>query len=102
MFVKENPGRKKTHQRVDKFNDKTINKVYAEYKQRELNEKGKNRKALDKHVITLYSSGIFQVAKIKNVKRLQQDIENYPIIRDQMTNLGCLLVCSFGNYLRLF
>lgn len=27
-----------THKRVEKFNDETINKVYAEYKQRELNE----------------------------------------------------------------
>ena len=29
-----------THERVDKAIDETINKKYAEYKQRELNEKG--------------------------------------------------------------
>ena len=31
--------------------------------------------------------------------KLQWDIENDPIIKDQMANLGCLLVCSFGNFL---
>ena len=27
------------------------------------------------------------------------NIENDPIIKDQMANLGCLFVCTFGNYL---
>ena len=31
--------------------------------------------------------------------KLQQDIENDSIIKDQMANLGCLLVCVFGNFL---
>ena len=52
-------GHKWTHERVDKASDKTINKTYAEYKQRKLNEKGeKTGKALGKHVINFYSSGI--------------------------------------------
>ena len=80
--------------------DKIINKTYAEYKQRELNEKGeKNGKALGKHVINLYSIGISRWLKIKDAKKLRQDIENDPIIKDQMANLGCLFVCTFGNYL---
>ena len=33
-------GHKWTHERVDKASDEIINKTYAEYKQRELNEKG--------------------------------------------------------------
>ena len=33
-------GSKWTQEKVDKANDGTINKTYAEYKQRELNEKG--------------------------------------------------------------
>ena len=32
------------------------------------------------------------------MKKLQQDIENDTIIKDQMANLGCLLVCTFGNF----
>ena len=39
------------------------------------------------------------MVKIRNVKTLQQDIEYDPIIKDQMANLGCLLVCTFGNFL---
>ena len=49
-------GSKWTQEKVGKASDKTINKTYAEYKQRELNEKDeKTGKALGKHVINLYS-----------------------------------------------
>ena len=93
-------GSKWTHGRIDKASDETINKTYAEHKQRELNEKGeKTGKALGKHVINLYSTRISRVVKIRDVKKLQQDIENDPIIKDQMANLGCLLVCTLGNFL---
>ena len=93
-------GHKWTHGRVDKASDEIINKTYAEYKQRELTEKGeKTGKALGKHVINLYSTGISRWLKIKDVKKLRQDIVNDPIIKDQMANLGCLFVCTFGDYL---
>ena len=52
-------GSKWTHERVDKGSYETINKKYAEHKQRELNEKVENTgKALEKHLINLYSTGI--------------------------------------------
>ena len=54
---------------------------------------------MGKHVINLYSTSIFRWFKIKAVKKLQHDIENDPIIKDHMANLGCLLVCTFGNLL---
>ena len=54
---------------------------------------------MGKRVINLYSTGISQWLKIQDVKKLLQDIGNDPIIQDQMTNLGCLFVCTFGNYL---
>ena len=93
-------GGKWTYGRVDKTSDLIISKTYAEYKQRELTEKvEKTGKALGKHVINLYSTGISRWLKIKNVKKLRQDIENDPIIKDQMANLGCLFVCTFGDYL---
>ena len=77
-----------------------MNKTYAEYKQRELNEKGeKTGKALGKHVINLYSNSISWWFKIKDAHKLQQDTENDPIIKDQMASLGFLLVCTFGNLL---
>ena len=88
---------------VDKASDETINKTYAEHKQRELNEKGeKTGKALGKHAINLYSTRIFRVVKIRDVKKLQQDIESDPIIKDQMTNLSCLLCVHLVIFLRLF
>ena len=36
--------------------------------------------------------------KIRDIKRLKHDIENDPIIKDQMANLGFLLVCTFRNF----
>ena len=93
-------GHKWTHERVDKASNEIINKWYAEYKQRELNKKGeKTGKALGEHVINLYSTGISQRVKIRDVHKLQQDIENNRIIKDQMASLGCLLVCMFYNFL---
>ena len=76
-------GSKWTQEKVGKAGDKTINKTYIEYKQRELNEKSeKTGKALTKHVINLCSTGISWRVKIRDVKKLQQDIENDPIIKD--------------------
>ena len=64
-------GHKWTNGRVDKASDETINKTYAEYKQRELNEKGeKTAEALGKHVINLYSTGISRFVKFRDVKKL--------------------------------
>ena len=93
-------GHKWSHERVEKASDETINKTYAEYKQHELNEKGeKTGEVLGKHVINLYSTGISRMVKVRDVKKLKQGIENDPIIKDQMADLGCLLVCTFGNVL---
>ena len=67
-------GSKWTHERIDKASDETINKRYAAYKQRELNEKGeKTAKALGKHVIKLYSNGIswlFKSEMLKNYSKI--------------------------------
>ena len=47
----------------------------AGYKQRELNQKGEK---LGKP----YSTGISRVVKYRDLQKLQQDIENDPIIKD--------------------
>ena len=54
---------------------------------------------MGKHVINLYSTGISRWLKIRDVKKLRQDIEDDPVIKDQMANIGCLFVCTFRNYL---
>ena len=95
-------GHKWAHERVYKASDETINKAYALYKQRDLNEKGeKTGKALGRHVINLYSTRISWFVKIRDVHKFPQDIENNPVIKDQMADLGCLLVSTFGNFLWL-
>ena len=48
-------------------------------------------------MINLYSTRISRWVKIRDVKKLDQDIENDPIIKDQMAGLGCLFVCTFGD-----
>lgn len=50
------------------------------------------------HIINLHLTVTPQVVKIKGIKVLQQDIDNYPIIRDQIAYLGCLLLHTFGNF----
>ena len=42
---------------------------------------------------------ISRMVKIKVLKKFQQDIKNDPVIRDQIANLGYLLMCTFGNFL---
>ena len=95
-------GSKWTHEKVDKASNEIVNTTYASYRLREPDEKGeKTGKALGKHVVNLNSTGISRDVKIRDVKKLHQDIENDPILKDQTANLGCLLVCTFGNFLAL-
>ena len=92
-------GSKWTKENVDKASDKIINQTYVEYKKRELNEKGeKTGKVLGKHVINLCSARISRVIKVRDAKKSQQNIENDPIIKDQMAKLGCLFVSTFGKF----
>ena len=95
-------GHKWTHERVNKASNDAINKTYTEYRQRELNEKGeKTGKALSKHIINFYFTRISGWFKIKDLRKLRQDIENDSIIKDQMADLDRLFMCAFGNYLTL-
>ena len=47
----------------------------------------------------MYSRGISQFVKIRDVKKLREDIEDDLVIKDQMAYLGCVLVYNFGDYL---
>ena len=69
-----------------------------------LNMKGeKTGKILDKYVISLYLSGISRVVKIRDAKKLYQDIENRSINGNQIADLRCILVCaSLIIFLHLF
>ena len=92
------PG-KWTQQKVDKATDETINKTCTEYKQPELTQKNEiTEKALGKHIMNLYSTGISRLLKIMDVNKLRKDIENDPIIKDQVV-LQCVRLAIL---LRLF
>ena len=92
-------GHKWTHgggqgkQRGHKQNVRRIQPAWTERK------RWKNGKNLGKHVINLSSTGISRWLKIKDVKKIRHDIENDPVIKDQMANLGCLFEFTFGDYL---
>ena len=58
-------------------------------------------KAPGRHVIGLYLRDISQVDEFRDLRKLQKHIENDPIIRDQIGNLGCLLMCTFSNFVAL-
>ena len=69
-------GSKWTHEKGDKVSDEIINKTYAEYKQREITEKGeKTATTLVKHVINLYSNRISWFAKIRDVKNYDKTLK---------------------------
>lgn len=60
------------HERVSDARKEFINKTYVNDKHRELNEESdKMISTIGKHVISLYSTEMFQVVKISNLKKLQ-------------------------------
>ena len=49
--------------------------------------------------MNLYSTGVSKIVKIDSIDQLREDIEEDPIIRDSMAEVGALLVEAFGRYL---
>ena len=89
-----------TIKRLTKTPEKVINKIYNDYKQREIQQKAvKTGQALGTHVTNLYSTGVSKVLNIDNIEGLRKDIENDPIIKDSMADIGALMVGTFGRLL---
>ena len=60
------------HERVSNARKEFTNKTYVNDKHRELNEEvDKMISTIGKHVISLYSTDMFQVIKVSNLKKLQ-------------------------------
>ena len=95
------PGKKKwSLSRLDKSSDEVIDKLYDDYTQAELQYKAeKTGKAVGKHIVNLYSNGIDRVLKIDSVENLRRDINEDPIIKDSMADIGALMVGTFGKML---
>ena len=89
-----------TVKRLRKATDLVIEKLHHEYFQADVRHKNEaTRKAVGTHVITMYSKGVSRVLRIDNVDQLRKDIDNDPIIRDSMADVGALMMGTFGRFL---
>ena len=89
-----------TIKRLSKTPETVIKRIYNDYEQREIRQKAvKTGQALGTHVTNLYSNGVSKVLNIDSVENLRKDIENDPIIKDSMADIGALMVGTFGRLL---
>ena len=89
-----------TIKRISKTPETVIKKIYNDYEQREIRQKAvKTGQALGTHITNLYSNGVSKVLNIDSVENLRKDIENDPIIKDSMADIGALMVGTFGRLL---
>ena len=77
-----------------------MEKLHSKYIQKELQHKGeKTGKAMGKHLIKIYSNGVSKVLRIDDMEQLRKDIDEDPIIKDSMADIGALMVSTFGKWL---
>ena len=85
---------------IKKAPDAVIEKLKNQFVQNEIKHKAQNTgKAVSKHVVNLYSTGVSRFLKIDSIEQLRQDIDDDPIIKDSMAEVGALLVSAFGPWL---
>ena len=86
--------------RIKKAPDDVIEKLKSQFLQNETKRKAENTgKAVSKHVVNLYSTGVSRFLKIDSIEQLRRDIDDDPIIKDSMAEVGALLVSAFGPWL---
>ena len=89
-----------TKKRLEKATDQVIEKLYHEYQQSDARHKAETTgKAASAHVVNMYSKGVSRVLKIDSVEQLRKDIDNDPIIKESMADVGALMVGTFGRFL---
>ena len=95
------PGKTpRTVDRIKKVSDTGIDKLKSHFVQAAAKlEVERTGKTVSKHVVNLYSTGVSKIVKIDNIDQLREDIDEDPIIRDSMAEVGALLVETFGRYL---
>ena len=95
------PGKKPwTVELIDQASNEQVEKLHSKYTQKELQYKGKKPgKAMGKHLIQLYSNGLSKVLRIDDMEQLRKDIDEDPIIKDSMADIGALMVSTFGKWL---
>ena len=84
---------------IDQASNEEVEKLHSKYTQKELQHKGeKTGKAMGKHLIQLYSNGVSKVLRIDNMEQWRKDIDEDPIIKDSMADIGTLMVSTFGKW----
>ena len=98
---KKLPGKKPwTVELIDQASNEEVEKLHSKYTQKELQHKGeKTGKAMGKHLIKIYSNGVSKVLRIDGMEQLRKDIDEDPIIKDSMADIGALMVSTFGKWL---
>ena len=81
------------------MSDEGIDKLKSHFVQATKLKAERTGKAVSKHVVNLYLTGVSKIVKIDSIDQLREDIEEDPIIRDSMAEVGALLVEAFGRYL---
>ena len=96
---KKLPGKKPwTVELIDQASNEEVEKLHSKYTQKELQHKGeKTAKAMGKHLIKIYSNGVSKVLRIDDMEQLRKDIDDDPIIKDSMADIGALMVSTFGK-----
>ena len=89
-----------TVKRLRKATGQVIEKLHHEYHQTDVRHKAETTgKAVSAHVVNMYSKGVSRVLKIDSVEQLRRDIDNDPVIKESMADVGALMVGTFGRYL---
>ena len=80
------------------MSDAGIDKLKSHFVQAETKLKAERTgKAVSKHVVNLYSTGVSKIVKIDSIDQLRKDIDEDPIIRDYMAEVGTLLAVSYTH-----
>ena len=85
---------------IDKKTNEEVEKLYNIYIQQHTQVKGEmTGRMVGRHLINLYSNGVSKVLKIDDIEQLRRDIDEDPIIKDSMADIGVLMVTTFGRWL---
>ena len=95
------PGKKPwTVELVDQASNEEVAKLHSKYIWKDLQHKAeKTGKVMGKHLIKPYSNGVRKVLRIDDMEQFRKDIEEDPFIKDSMTDVGVLMISTFGKFL---
>ena len=98
---KKLPGKKLWNvELIDQASNEEVEKLHSKYTQKELQHNGeKTGKAMGKHLIKIYSNEVSKVLRIDDMEQLRKDIDEDPIFKDSMADIGALMVSTFGKWL---